>query len=98
MTSKFFYCSRQSALLHAQEVLKELRIHKEIVDSASNSIRAFRSWRFLNPGKEVEITLYSDENRVEVAVNVESTMKALDFGSSEYLEEEILHRLHERIH
>jgi hypothetical protein len=45
----------------------------------------------------VEVTFFSDDKRVEVAVNVESKMKMLDFGRSEYLEEEILYRLRERI-
>jgi hypothetical protein len=97
MTSKIFYCSRQRAMHLAQEVLREMKLHKELVDNANNRIQASKGWRFLSPASEVEITMYADDNRVEVAVNVESHFKPLDFGTSEYIEEEILVRLRERL-
>jgi hypothetical protein len=81
----------------AQEVLREMKLRKENVDISSNTIQARRSWNFLSPPREVEITVFADDNRVEVAVNVESQIKALDFGTSEYLEEEFLHRMKERL-
>lgn len=97
MTSKIFNCSRQRAMRMTQEVLKEMRLKNEIVDVVGSRILAKRDWRFFSPAKEVEIILYSDDKRVEIAVNVETQIKALDFGSSEYLEEEILFRLRDRL-
>jgi hypothetical protein len=80
-----------------QEVLRELKLNNPKVNSSGNSIQAQRGWSFLNPPTGVEVTIFSDEKRVEVAVNVESKVKLLDFGRSEYLEEEILYRLKERM-
>jgi hypothetical protein len=97
MTSKVFYCSKQRALHLTQEVLRELKLNNPKVNSSGNSIQAQRGWSFLNPPTGVEVTIFSDEKRVEVAVNVESKVKLLDFGRSEYLEEEILYRLKERM-
>ena len=81
----------------AQEVLRELKLNDAKVNSAGNSILAERGWGFLSPPTGVEITVFSEEKRVEVAVSVESKVKMLDFGRSEYLEEEILYRIKERI-
>lgn len=97
MTSKVFYCSKQRAMHLAQEVLREMKLRDAKVNSAGNSIIAERGWGFLSPPTGVEVTVFSEEKRVEVAVNVESKVKMLDFGRSEYLEEEFLYRLKERI-
>lgn len=97
MTSKVFYCSKQRAYHLAQEVLRELNLRDTKANNSSSPIMAERGWNFLSPPVGVEITVFSDEGRVEVAVNVESRVKMLDFGRSEYLEEEILYRLKERI-
>ena len=97
MTSKVFYCSKQRALRLAQEVLRELKLNDAKVSSAGNCIVAEKGWSFLRPPTGVEVTIFSDEKRVEIAVSVESKVKMLDFGRSEYLEEEILYRLKERI-
>ena len=97
MTSKVFYCSKQRALHLAQEVLRELKLNDAKVSSAGNSIVAEKGWSFLRPPTGVDVTIFSDEKRVEIAVSVESKVKMLDFGRSEYLEEEILYRLRERI-
>jgi hypothetical protein len=97
MTSKVFYCSKQRALHLAQEVLRELKLPDAKVNSSGSSIVAARGWSFLSPPTDVEITLFTEDKRVEVAVSVDTKVKMLDFGRSEYLEEEILHRLRERI-
>jgi hypothetical protein len=97
MTSKIFYCSRQRAMHLAQEVLREMNLRNGKVDNSTNTIMAHRNWRFLSPARDVEITMYADDHRVEVAVNVESQVKALDFGASEYMEEEILIRMRDRL-
>jgi hypothetical protein len=81
----------------AQEVLREMKLNDSKFNAAGNSILAERGWSFLSPPTGVEITVFSEEKRVEVAVSVESKVKMLDFGRSEYLEEEILYRLKERI-
>jgi hypothetical protein len=81
----------------AQEVLRELKLNDARVNSAGNSIQVERGWSFLSPPTGVEITIFPEDKRVEVAVSVESKLKMLDFGRSEYLEEEILYRLRERI-
>lgn len=97
MTSKVFRCSRQRAMHIAQEVLKDMNLRKGDVDVQNARIQAYRNWGFLRPANEVEITMYSDDSKVEVAVNIEPSIKALDFGTSQYLEEEFLYRLKERI-
>ena len=97
MTSKVFYCSKQRAIHLTQEVLRELKVNDAKVNSAGNAIVAEKGWSFLRPPTGVEVTIFSDEKRVEIAVSVESKVKMLDFGRSEYLEEEILYRLRERI-
>lgn len=97
MTSKIFRCSRQRAMHLAQEVLKEMKLSKSEVDSQNARIQAHCGWGFMRPAKDVEITMYADDARVEIAVNVESKIKALDFGTSQYLEEEILLRLRDRL-
>jgi hypothetical protein len=97
MTSKVFYCSKQRALHLAQEVLREMKLDDSKLISDNNSIMVQRGWNFLSPPTGIEITIFSEEKRVEVAVNVESKIKMLDFGRSDYLEEEILYRLKERI-
>jgi hypothetical protein len=97
MTSKVFYCSRQRAVHLAQEVLRDMKLRDAKITNSGNSILAEKGWSFLSPPTDVEITFYSEDKRVEVAVNVDIKVKALDFGRSEYLEEEILYRMKERI-
>jgi hypothetical protein len=97
MTSKVFYCSKQRALHLAQEVLREMKLNDTKLNSSGNTLIAERGWSFLSPPTGVEVTIFTEDRRVEVAVNVESKVKMLDFGRSEYLEEEILHRIKERI-
>jgi hypothetical protein len=97
MTSKIFFSSKQKVLRHANEVLSEMRLGHVKFDVDQNRIIATRKWNLLNPKKEIEILLYSDDQKVEVAVNVESRVKILDFGSNEYMEEEILIRLKEKL-
>jgi hypothetical protein len=97
MTSKIFFSSKQKVLRHAIEVLSEMRLGHVKFDADQNRIIATRKWNLLNPKKEIEILLYSDDQKVEVAVNVESRVKMLDFGSNEYMEEEILIRLKEKL-
>lgn len=97
MTSKVFYCSKQRAMHLAQEVLREMKLQDAKVNNNGNTILAQRGWSFLSPPTGIEVTIFTEEKRVEVAVNVESKVKMLDFGRSEYLEEEILYRLKERI-
>ena len=80
-----------------QEVLKEMKLIETKSNSSGNTLFAERGWSFLSPPTGVEVTIFSEERRVEVAVNVESKLKMLDFGRSEYLEEEILYRIKERI-
>lgn len=81
----------------AQEVLREMKLQDAKVNNNGNTILAQRGWSFLRPPTGIEVTIFTEEKRVEVAVNVESKVKMLDFGRSEYLEEEILYRLKERI-
>jgi hypothetical protein len=97
MTSKVFYCSKQRALHLAQEVLREMKLRDTQVNSAGSLILAARGWSFLSPPTDVEVTIFSEDKRVEIAVNVETKVKMLDFGRSEYLEEEILYRLRARM-
>ena len=97
MTSKVFYCSKQRALHLAQEVLREMKLVETKMNSSGNTLFAERGWSFLSPPTRVEVTIFTEDRRVEVAVNVESKVKMLDFGRSEYLEEEILYRIKERI-
>ena len=97
MTSKIFFSSKHKVLRHANEVLSEMRLGHVKFDPDQNRIIATRKWNLLNPKKEIEILLYSDDQKVEVAVNVESRVKMLDFGSNEYMEEEILIRLKEKL-
>jgi hypothetical protein len=97
MTSKVFYCSKQRALHLAQEVLREMKLNDTKLNSSGNTLFAERGWSFLSPPTGVEVTFFTEERRVEVAVNVESKVKMLDFGRSMYLEEEILYRIKERI-
>ena len=97
MTSKVFYCSKQRAMHLAQEVLRELKLNETQLNPNGNSILAERGWNFLSPPTGVEIMVFTEDRRVEVAVNVESKVKMLDFGRSEYLEEEILYRIRERM-
>jgi hypothetical protein len=97
MTSKIFFASKQKVLRHANEVLSEMRLGHVKLDADQNRIIATRKWNLLNPKKEIEILFYTDDQKVEVAVNVESRVKMLDFGSNEYMEEEILIRLKEKL-
>jgi hypothetical protein len=97
MTSKVFYCSKQRAVHLAQEVLREMKLRPSTVNNDQSLIQATRGWNFFSPPHEVEVKFFSEEKRVEVAVNVEPKVKVLDFGSSEYLEEEFLYRMKERL-
>ena len=97
MTSKVFYCSKQRAFHLAQEVLREMKLNDTKLTSSGSTLFAERGWNFLSPPAGVEVTIFTEDRRVEVAVNVESKLKMLDFGRSEYLEEEILYRIKERI-
>jgi len=74
-----------------------MKLRNAILDNKNNRILVSYGWGFFRPPREMEILMYSDENKVEISVNVETTLKMLDFGSSEYLEEELLHRLREKI-
>jgi len=97
MTSKVFYCSKQRALHLAQEVLREMKLIETKQNGSGSTLWAERGWSFLSPPTGVEVTIFTEDKRVEIAVNVESKLKMLDFGRSEYLEEEILYRINERI-
>jgi hypothetical protein len=97
MTSKIFFSSKQKVLRHASDVLKDMNLGHVRLDNDQNRLVASKKWNLLQPSKEIEILLYSDEQRVEVAVNVESGLKMLDFGTSEYMEEEILLRIREKL-
>jgi hypothetical protein len=97
MTSRVFFCSKQRAMRLAQDVLRDMNLNKKDIDNSTNTIYARRNWKFLSPPRDVEIQMFADENKVEIAVNVQAQISALDFGTSEYLEEEFLHRLKERL-
>jgi hypothetical protein len=97
MTSKIFFSSKQKVLLHTNEVLSDMKLARVRHFKDQNRLIASQKWNMLKPGREVEILFYCDDQKVEVAVNVESNIKMLDFGASEYLEEEILIRLREKI-
>lgn len=97
MTSKVFYCSKQRAMHLAHEVLREMKLRQSSISANQSVIHAERGWNFLSPPHEMEIQIFSEDRRVEVAVSVEPRHKMLDFGTSEYLEEEFLYRLRERI-
>lgn len=97
MTSRIFHCSRHRAWRHAQEVLRDMKLRNAVLDNKNNRIVVNDGWGFFRPPREMEILMYSDEDKVEISVNVETTVKMLDFGSSEYLEEELLHRLREKL-
>ncbi len=97
MTSKVFHCSRHRAWRHTQDVLKDMKFKHPVFDPKNNRITVTEGWGFFRSPREMEILLYADETKVEVSVNVEPAVKALDFGSSQYLEEELLLRLREKL-
>jgi hypothetical protein len=97
MTSKVFYCSKQRAMQTAQEVLREMKLRESSVNNAQSLISAHRGWRFLSPPREIEVKIFTEDQRVEVAINIETNYKLLDFGGSEYSEEDFLFRMKERI-
>lgn len=97
MTSKIFFCSKQKAMRLAKEVLKDMKLGKNFVDSSTSTIVASQNRRFLAQRRQMEIQLFADDHKVEIAVSVQSRIRALDFGISEYMEEEFLHRMRERI-
>ena len=97
MTSKVFYCSRQRAMQMAQEVLREMKLRESSVNDGQSVICAQRGWRFLSPPRTIEVKIFTEEQRVEVAINIETSIKLLDFGGSEYFEEDFLYRMKELI-
>lgn len=97
MTSKVFFCSRQRAMQMAQDVLREMKLRESSVNDAQSVICAQRGWRFLSPPRAIEVKIFTEDQRVEVAINIETNYKLLDFGGSEYFEEDFLFRMKERI-
>lgn len=97
MNSRFFGCSKQDALEAAGQVLKELNLKIKGIERGENRIYAERSWRFLSAPQEVEVTVFSHNERVELVTNVEPRFSMLDFGNSDWLEEELLYRVSEKL-
>jgi hypothetical protein len=97
MTSHVFSCSRQRAIHITQEVLKELRFVSFHLDNATAQMTAQKGWGFICPPQHIEIQLHQLGHGIEVAVECQSNMPALDFGRAQFLEEEVIHRLRERI-
>jgi hypothetical protein len=97
MNSKYFGCSKQKALTVTQQVMKELNLRIVNVEKFENRIYAERSWRFLSSPQQVEVTLFSHEERVELVTQANSKIPMLDFGSSDWLEEELLYRVAEKL-
>jgi hypothetical protein len=97
MNSKFFGCSKQEALSLTKKVMEELNLKIVGVEKAESRIYAERSWRFLSAPQEVEVTVFSHPERVELVTSVSTRFPILDFGNSDWLEEELLHRVAEKL-
>lgn len=97
MNSKFFGCSKQRAMNATQQVLQELNLRIVNVERTENRIYAERSWRFLSAPQAVEVTLFSHNDAVELVTSVNARFPMLDFGTSDWLEEELLFRVAEKL-
>lgn len=97
MNSKFFGCSKQKALTATRQVLKELNLRITNVEKTEGRIYAERSWRFLSAPQTVEVTLFSHEERIELVTQASARIPILDFGNSDWLEEELLYRVAEKL-
>lgn len=97
MTSYVFSCSKQRAVHLTQEVLRELRFTAVRWDSTSAQLKSQRGWSFMRPPQELDIQMHQLEHGMEVVVECVSKVPALDFGRAGFLEEEVIHRLRDRI-
>jgi hypothetical protein len=97
MNSRFFGCTKQDALEAAGQVLKDLNLKIKSIERGENRIYAERSWRFLSGPQDVEVTVFIHNERVELVTNVEPRFSMLDFGNSDWLEEELLYRVSEKL-
>jgi hypothetical protein len=95
MNSKFLGCSKQRALSITQKVMQDLNLRITGIEKAESRIYAERSWRFLSAPQTVEVTVFSHPERVEVVTSVSTRFPILDFGNSDWLEEELLYRVAE---
>jgi hypothetical protein len=97
MNSKFFGCSKQRAMHVAQQVMRDMKCRITDLEKPESRIYAERSWRFLSTPQKVEVTVFTHNERIEIVTNVHARFPFLDFGSSEWLEEELLDRVADKL-
>ena len=56
-----------------------------------------RGWKLLSPSQRVEVGIIPQDEGFQLTVHVESKMPALNFAVSDYLEEELLYRINEKV-
>ncbi len=56
-----------------------------------------RGWKFLSPSQRVEVGIIPQDEGFQLTVHVESKIPALNFAVSDYLEEELIFRIKERV-
>jgi hypothetical protein len=91
-----FFCSKQRLSNAVQHSFKSLDI-REVESDQPHIIAGERGWKLLSPSQRVEVGIISQEEGFQLTVHVESKVPALNFAVSDYLEEELLYRIKEKV-
>ncbi len=96
MNSKVFFCSKQRLSNAVQHSFKSLGIH-EVASDQPHIVAGERGWKLLSPSQKVEVGIIPQDEGFQLTVHVESKVPALNFAVSDYLEEELLYRIKEKV-
>jgi len=96
VNSKVFFCSKQRLSNAVQHSFKSLGIH-EVASDQPHIVAGERGWKLLSPSQKVEVGIIPQDEGFQLTVHVESKVPALNFAVSDYLEEELLYRIKEKV-
>lgn len=82
-----------NAVLYA---FKSLDI-REVESDQPHIVAGERGWKLLSPAQRVEVGVIAQDEGFQLTVHVESKVPALNFAVSDYLEEELLGLIKERV-
>ena len=96
LNSKVFFCSKQRLSNAVQHAFKDLSI-TEVESDQPYIIAGERGWKLLSPSQRVEVGIIPQDEGFQLTVHVESKVPALNFAVSDYLEEEMLSIIKEKV-
>jgi hypothetical protein len=79
-----------------QHAFKSMGI-QEVESDQPHIVAGERGWKLLSPSQRVEVGIIAQEEGFQLTVHAESKVPALNFAVSDYLEEELLTLIKEKV-